>query len=192
LIGAAAAYLYLNWDRIPARFPVHFGFDGTPDRWAERTIKGVCGPMLFAAELCAWLVAMALAGWFGSRRSHSRVLMLALTIAVEYLMAALFTLIALQPVLGIPVWIVVLAPIPFIIVIIIVTVNKMNEPSEPLDPTPQECWKGGVIYYNPNDAVLFVEKRDGLGYTFNFANRWSWVLLASMAAVVTSVFFIMA
>lgn len=47
-----------------------------------------------------------------------------------------------------------------------------------------------MIYFNPNDAVLFVEKRDGVGYTFNFANRWSWVLLASLAFVIASAFFI--
>lgn len=33
LVGSAAAY-----DTLPDRIPVHFGFDGTPDRWADRSM----------------------------------------------------------------------------------------------------------------------------------------------------------
>jgi hypothetical protein len=32
--------------------------------------------------------------------------------------------------------------------------------------------------YNPQDPAIFVQKRLGLGYTVNFGNRISWVLLA--------------
>jgi len=32
-----------------------------------------------------------------------------------------------------------------------------------------ECWKLGVIYFNPNDERIFLPKRTGLGFTFNFA-----------------------
>jgi uncharacterized membrane protein len=42
-----------------------------------------------------------------------------------------------------------------------------------------DCWKYGVFYFNRDDPALFVPKRFGLnlGYTLNFANRWSWVVL---------------
>jgi uncharacterized membrane protein len=39
---------------------------------------------------------------------------------------------------------------------------------------------------------LFVEKRDGLGYTLNFANRGSWMLLLGLALVIASVPFVTA
>jgi uncharacterized membrane protein len=44
---------------------------------------------------------------------------------------------------------------------------------------PDDCWKYGVFYFNRDDHALFVPKRFGLnlGYTLNFANRWSWVVL---------------
>ena len=73
-----------------------------------------------------------------------------------------------------------------LIPLVAVMARKMAEPDEPMDPTPNECWKTGILYYNPNDAALFVEKRDGYGYTFNFANGWSWALLLGMAMVVAS------
>jgi hypothetical protein len=50
---------------------------------------------------------------------------------------------------------------------------------QPIEPTPTECWHGGMIYFNPNDPAIIVERRDSVGYTFNFANTWSWILLGS-------------
>lgn len=190
ILGTAARWLYLNWDRIPTRFSVHVDAGGQPNRWAERTTKGVYGPLFFGAELCAFLLIMALAGWFGSRRSRSRSVMFGGMIAVEYLVGLLFALIAVQGLLGIPVWVIALSPMAILIPLIIVMTNKMSEPGEEMDPTPNECWKGGILYYNPNDAALFVEKRDGLGYTLNFANIWSWMLLLGLVLVIASARFV--
>jgi uncharacterized membrane protein len=189
VIGAAAVFLYLNWDRLPARVPIHFGADGVPNRWVAP--KGLYGLLLFGAEVSAWLLVMALAGWFGSRRSRFRPVMLGGMVAAEYLAGLLFGLVAVQPLLGVPIWTVVLAPMIILIPLIFIIGKKAREASEPMDPTPQECWKGDVIYFNPNDAVLFVEKHNGVGYTFNFANRWSWALLAGLAFVIASAFFIL-
>ncbi|SRR5581483_2599403 len=112
--------------------------------------------------------------------------MFGFVIAIEYLLALLFALIALQPLLGVPIWIIALAPIAILIPLLIVMTQKLSEPGEPMEPTPNECWHWGIFYYNSNDAVLFVEKREGFGYTFNFANRWSWVLLAMLVLVIAS------
>jgi uncharacterized membrane protein len=183
IIGIAALYLYLNWDRIPARFPVHWSVN-SPDRWADRTIKGVYGTLLFAAWLSAYGLIVALASWYGSRRSRSRPVMFGCIIAINSVVAGIFALNAVQPVLGISDWVINLGMIGAIVAIVIVVVNKMKELGEGPDPTPQECWKAGVIYFNPNDAVLFVERRGGLGYTLNFANRWSWVLLLGLVGVI--------
>ena len=50
-------------------------------------------------------------------------------------------------------------------------------------PPPENGWKG-IFYYNPNDPALFVPKRYGIGYTLNFGNPWSWVVLALILAMV--------
>jgi uncharacterized membrane protein len=44
------------------------------------------------------------------------------------------------------------------------------------DRTPERCWRTG-FYFNRDDRALFVEKRGGIGYTLNFGNPWSWVVL---------------
>src|SRR5262249_33214593 len=55
------------------------------------------------------------------------------------------------------------------------------------DATPDECWKSGLIYYNPDDPAWVVETRAtwflcGL----NFGNRWSWVVLVVFAVILTT------
>ncbi len=192
VLAAAALWLAQHWDRIPARFPVHFDALGQPDRWADRTTKGVFGMLLFGAELCAWFLIMALAGWFGSRRSPFRSVMLGGIIAVEWSLALFFALGALQAPLGIPGWVPVVTLLASMVLTVIVIVNKASDPRDAMDPTPNDCWKAGIFYYNPNDAALFVEKRDGFGYTFNFANRTSWALLLALALVIASVPFVAA
>jgi uncharacterized membrane protein len=42
---------------------------------------------------------------------------------------------------------------------------------------PDDAWKG-IFYSNPDDPALLVPKRFGIGYTLNFGNPWSWVVLA--------------
>jgi uncharacterized membrane protein len=48
------------------------------------------------------------------------------------------------------------------------------------DRTPDAAWKWGLFYYNPEDPAVIVEKRFGLGYTLNFGNRWSWVIMPAL------------
>ena len=38
-------------------------------------------------------------------------------------------------------------------------------------------WKGGILYYNPDDSSILVAKRFGVGWTFNFGHPVAWVAL---------------
>jgi uncharacterized membrane protein len=174
ILTAAATWLFIK--------------NGQPNGWTERTTREVYGPLLSGTALSAWMLIMALAIWFGSRRLRSRSVMLGSLIAVQYFFGVIFALIPLQPVLGIPVWVIALSPIAFFVPLLVIMTNKMSEPSETMDSTPNECWKASIFYYNPNDAALMVEKRVGLGYSFNFANRWSWVLLIGLVLTIASIF----
>jgi uncharacterized protein DUF5808 len=48
---------------------------------------------------------------------------------------------------------------------------------------PDAAWKGS-FYSNANDPALLVPKRFGIGYTLNFGNPWSWVVLAFVLLIV--------
>jgi uncharacterized membrane protein len=185
LLLLAGLFLRYHWDAIPARFPIHWGADGTANGWATKGFKGVFGPIFFAAEMCAWIVLCALGCWFGGRRTGIRAGVLEMMIAVEYMLAIVLVVVTVAPVLAIPSWVILLlslAPLPILVGYM---VKIASQPSAP-EITPEECWKGGMIYYNPNDPVLVVEKRASFGYTFNFANPWSWALMGVLAVVVAS------
>jgi uncharacterized membrane protein len=55
------------------------------------------------------------------------------------------------------------------------------------DRTPDECWKGGLFYYNPADPALWVEKRFGIGWTFNFGNPRAWIVLGGILLFIAAV-----
>ena len=186
MLSVAAGVLYSKWSSIPARFPVHWGLNGQPNRWNARTVHGVYGPVLAAAELCALLLIMGLATWFGARRSRFRRATLAALIACEYIIAVLFLPVAANTFSHSPMWLVILGPLVLIVPVIVMMVRALAEPDHAIEPTPNACWKAGMIYYNPDDSALFVEKRAGLGYTFNFANRWSWVLMLGLVLVIST------
>lgn len=65
------------------------------------------------------------------------------------------------------------------------TAGNLPEPGKaPVgDRTPDHCWKAGIIYFNPDDPAILVEKRFGIGYTFNFGRPATWILLGVLALV---------
>lgn len=50
---------------------------------------------------------------------------------------------------------------------------------------PEDAWKG-IFYSNPDDPAVFVPKRHGIGYTLNFGNPWSWLVLVLIFAAVAA------
>ena len=60
----------------------------------------------------------------------------------------------------------------------------LSYPSGPTgDRTSDACWKWGLIYFNPADPSILIEKRFGIGYAINLGNRWAWVVLALLLAL---------
>lgn len=174
---AAALYIQAHWSQIPGRFPIHWGVNGQPNGWANRTAGAVYGPLLFAAGLMLLMLLLALAMYYGSRHSPQMLAVLKILIGVMYFLGLLFSGIGLVPVLSIsPVIFIVAAPI-FVIALLVYSFKSATNPTMPTEGTPDECWTLGSVYYNPRDPALFVQKRIGFGYTFNFGHRLSWVIL---------------
>jgi uncharacterized membrane protein len=188
ILAAKAVYVHRRWDLIPERFPERFPAYGS--------LGGV-------ALICALMLAISYGTLRASRRvaatgpqeqSERRfrnVSVLGLVV-LTYLMA-----IVLPPISG------ALPEIPFtpflIVGVSLLFVGVLAwfgqggtrlrgyEPaltgSAPTgDRTPDECWKLGMFYYNPDDPALVVEKRFGIGWTLNFGNHWCWVILGAIVA----------
>lgn len=62
--------------------------------------------------------------------------------------------------------------------------GRFSRPGQPEqgDRSPDSAWKLGLVYFNPDDPTVWVEKRFGVGYTLNFARLTSWLLLAGVLA----------
>jgi uncharacterized membrane protein len=192
LLVAAALYLHANWNSIPSRFPVHWGLDGNPNRWADRSFRGVYAPLLIGTELVVWLFGFALAIWYGSRQSEPlRKPIVGLLIATQWFFALIMAGISLGPLMHLPVAAFALSGIAIILVPGIYLTRRAKDPRGPVDPTPNECWKGGMIYSNPNDSALFVARRDSVGFTSNMANPWSWVMLGSIPVLIAIGFLVL-
>ncbi|HTR48208.1 MAG TPA: DUF5808 domain-containing protein [Verrucomicrobiae bacterium] len=191
ILIVTAAYLWLHWSQIPNRFPVHWGVDGMPNGWSERTPGGVFGPLLFAVAMVTGISIIAYGVLHLARRvplpagvsatdPAQRIALF--LIAVEFFLSGVFSLVALLPFTGSP----GAAPIVILALAMLGAAiflrgwfsrQRDAEGHAPGDGTPDSCWKLGLFYYNPDDAALLVEKRIGIGYTLNFARTPAWICL---------------
>jgi uncharacterized membrane protein len=188
---AAAAWLHAHWDQIPERFPYHWGISGQADAWAVKSERAVYGPLLFCAATMLLMLLMSLAAFYGSRRSEQRLATMKLVIAAMYCLSLIFIGVALLPVINIPIWFCVAPTALFVIGAMVWQYKFLNAPGRRVEDTPDDCWYLGWIYYNPHDAAIFVQKRLGLGYTVNFGNRISWVLMAVVLVAMGGMVFLL-
>jgi len=204
ILAAAAVYLHAHWSQIPVRFPVHWTFDGRPDRWATRTAPGVYGELAVAAVLCAGLLLTAWATAHRTRQIHAtgkpaeaerqfRRTVLRLLLAAEYFVTGTFALVARAhvhvtagPPAAIPAAALVFAGgTAFVLARMGQGGTRLAGAAAPSsdgevvgDRTDDRYWRAGVIYINRADPALLIEKRFGGGYTMNFARPAAWAILA--------------
>jgi uncharacterized membrane protein len=184
----AAVYLHVHWDSIPARIPAHWRVDGQADRWNERSVHGVYGQLIFGTLLNAWLLMLALSLWHGVRRSQYR------SAVVQVLVAAQFA-VSLSVCIStfLPVWnfdrtmgltIILISGICIVAFAFRAALRVYTAPPSAWDDTAQIVWVGDVFYFNREDPALAVPRRNGFGYTFNFARLPAWTLLACPFVIV--------
>ena len=188
ILLVTAGYIQAHWNRIPYRFPVHWGINGMSNGWSGRTPQGVYGPLLFGAALVIVISLLAYAISHSAQRvpaaggapsqgefAHRVALVL---LGVEFFVAAVLSMLALLPFTGSP------GVVPIVILTVVISASAIflsrwlsrgRVRSQHISDT---CWKLGMFYFNPDDPALFVEKRIGIGYTINFAHGTSWIILA--------------
>lgn len=206
LLAACAGYLATHWRSIPARLVMHWGIDGQPDRWAQRTFGAVFLPVIVAAGVLLamtlllygmthWLRPIHAGGLEGEHESRYRRTASILLLVLEYWIAVLFSWLGVRPLLPHAFQ---QPPVGFAVVpgLIAVTASAIllwlgqggsrippAQPSDPRSPIPigdrteDRFWRLGVFYFNRDDPSVLVEKRFGIGYTVNFARPVAWLIL---------------
>lgn len=116
ILCGAALWLRARWDQIPQRFPIHWDLYGNPNGWAERTPRGVYGPLVMSGSVLVILMILSYGILTRSRRVGADVAaseaglrghdfmhrMLVGMLALEYGMALLFAYMGVTPVIGQP------------------------------------------------------------------------------------------
>jgi uncharacterized membrane protein len=193
-LALAILYLHWHWNQIPERFPMRWSSDGRPIGWASRDWLGVYGTLLMAVGFnlfslgLAWLIARL------SRKTTMRYIAVRSLLVLLYPLTFTFIVVSLLPLLQIPARLIpavilVSVGLTFLVVAGVlywsyrkVSASAAGEDEVP-EPQSDSYWKAGMFYYNPHDPAIFVSKRVGIGYTMNFANKISWVVLVGILLI---------
>jgi uncharacterized membrane protein len=191
---AAAVFLWLNYSELPEHWGRYTGRlrSGDVDHFIDKSPVVVFATPVIAGVVLLLCLAIGLGIRYASRcgssgeragwASKSRRLNLMMLTAIMWIVSLMTSVISVTPLLSsrtidalLPASVVALlaALIGFGVSLVRLSMEKTGGS----DATPDECWKGGVIYCNPSDSALMVEKRSGIGYTLNFGNRIAWVIL---------------
>lgn len=196
---AVAGFIVATYrQQLPERFPVHWDIAGQPNRWSTRDSLEVFQPLAICAAVLMMMVGFVLAILHGTRQPGGpdadwsrrfRAANLRMLIALMYGICLLYAGMTVMPFfqvneqLPVMMWVFVGLLLVITVIAAIPLIRMSSEPGSGSDATPDNCWFLGQIYYNPNDPALMVEKRFGIGYTLNFGNRMSWLLMTGIAAL---------
>lgn len=193
-LAALALWASRNWNRLPEHFPVHWGMHGA-DRWVWRTPASVYGLLAADGAMSLFFVLIGVGILYWSRRTSAggsvafeerrfRRINAQVFLALACFPAGQAWIILLQPA-AISAWLAGAALVIGAIYYAALIRNRPRLSARAGDHTPDRCWKLGIFYFNPSDPAVFVLQRFGIGYTFNFGNRWSWAMLATIVAAVS-------
>jgi uncharacterized membrane protein len=170
ILAAGVLWLRAHWEELPDRLPIHWNARFQADGFAPRTPVAAALPLLIGLVVCLMLLAFQA----GLKRSTPAGPLRAFTIKTlligEYFSALVCcgVLLAsatngrlLKPVL-------VFSLAGLLALVTFVWTRARSIPREPArNPS---AWRGGLFYVDREDPALFVPKRYGLGYTFNYGH----------------------
>lgn len=203
ILAATMAVTFYKYPSLPATVPIHFNAAGNADGFAAKSIgvflslpamQLLMGLLFFGMFLAISRAKTQYAGGNAEeglkRGARFRKIMANFLLGLGAAIELLFAFIQLG-MLGI-VAPSVLMVLPFVLIVGILVVLALvmlkvgqsgNRLKKSSGEKPQSAvdddgnWIGGFLYYNKNDPSLFVEKRFGIGYTLNFGNPVSMIVL---------------
>jgi hypothetical protein len=181
-----AVLVAMDYANLPERYPVHWNIAGQPDSFAVKSLLSVFFPTVVGLVVVGSLGAMMWLAEF-ARSPLIRITRLPFLpqVLVLWGVGLLLGWVALLPWLrqkGYPTGGVWMLLIPAGIVLMVFAMLRPRPSATAA--TPRDKWKWGVFYNNPEDPALVVDKRFGLGWTFNFGHPKSWIVIAVITAIV--------
>ena len=190
VVAGVSLWVLAHWDAIPQRFPTHWDLDDHANGWSGKSVPGVFGGTFFGFGVLTLLLVIAatqrLARGASATNPRTRATMLNMVIMM-WVIAAGVANVALLPLSSQPPnsLLVVGLPLAGVALCLWIGYRAIAAPDDSPTPdvAPDDCWKWGQLYYNPDDPSVIVEKRCGLGSTLNFARPLSWLVIAGIVAL---------
>nr|UWI51501.1 DUF5808 domain-containing protein [Clostridioides difficile] len=181
-----SAFILLNYNQLPDLITTHSTITGQPDGFIEKSYLGVF--KLVGLEFCIMiLLYITSIGAIKSRIKidtnkikESKNKNIKYLNKIGYLFFILMTMMMVQffmlfSSLKTNANLLTITSIMMLLVIIYLIVTYINSPnlksnSSYTPDNDEKYWMAGIIYNNPNDPSLMVDKRFGIGWTINFGN----------------------
>lgn len=190
-----------RYDTIPDIIATHWGIDGKPDAWTEKSYVSVM--MLPAILLFIQLLNIGIAYGISKasiqvtaqateqslereveHRKQTSYFLAVTNIAVTILLLFLHVSTTLIKIENVTYFIIF-----FIVYLLVISIGvflyakkvyEMNEKFEHLETdesisSDDHLWKWGLFYFNKDDPSILVEKRVGIGWTLNFARPTTYI-----------------
>lgn len=213
---ALITFTYMNYNAIPDVFATHWNAAGEADGWTEKTwISVIVMPLiLLGTQISLFIISFGMKSAkiqlsaqakeaSANRELTQRKYGSWYLAAINYNMTILFVVLHYTTVIlkdqTAPYF------FPLFIVSMIVSLGglilfnwKLSKSNERFDDlhtnetasADDRYWKWGIFYSNKNDPSLLVEKKYGIGWTVNMANKWSYIILLVIFLPILLVIFI--
>ncbi|MFX3632679.1 MAG: DUF1648 domain-containing protein [Candidatus Pristimantibacillus sp.] len=209
-----AVYLIYIYDEIPNVMATHYDLQGNADGFSNKSVMTVFDlsfMQLFMIGLfigCNWLTAISkqqvdpknpersLANNIKFRRLCSLFM-----IVLGFIIVVFFSMLKVGSVREVSssftgasstLFLAVLVIVSTYFIIAMVRLKRMPfvEETTVLPMDADQYWKLGMLYYNPADPALFVEKRFGIGYTVNIGRPMSWLVILAPFVIIGIIIFL--
>ncbi len=194
-LAGLGIWVTLRWAHLPPLIPIHWNLTGMPDFWVRRTpsvvisVIGTMGALSLVFIALAWLMLQqpphtSRASVAAERRFRWHTALLIVASAWFLAFTPAFSLLPL-PLVSFRVWMALFAATLLTGIVALVRSGMLMYRSQhggagassPAPPSEGGRWYG-PFYFNRRQRSLLVPKRFGLGYTFNLASPWAWIVLA--------------
>ena len=201
IIGATISIIAALYPQLPDRYPIHWNLNGVANGFADKSPASAFALVWFQLGMAIFLTLIGISTTVARMQNGRDIMRQAMArylFLVKIAIITIFGFIAVVTVVsGIQqtapgYWILIgpLVMVGVILVAALVIFGRLGQSAWRVarstrvgDGTPDSAWKLGLIYYNPQDPAWLVERRDGIGMTFNFARPQGWLILGGLVAL---------
>ncbi|GGL65146.1 DUF5808 domain-containing protein [Sporolactobacillus putidus] len=195
---ASLAVALLGYSMMPDKIPTHYSFTAV-NGWSHKSLLTIMTPVIIEAVLSAIIFVSC----FFTRRAPASVrgnpdaapdsyrfrkVMVVMMLSVGVLLELNFLITEIGFITPVaPLWFTVMSIAELVmfgfIVLFYFRFVRLKKPSGPILDDDRK-WLLGIVYFNPSDPSIFVEKRVGIGYTVNCARPAAWILIAGTIVLI--------